>query len=92
MDLTNKEKRYEEALYCFNEAMRAWPKEDPGSPIGHSREPTDTLLQKANLYLLMERPSLAILYYEKFDSYLPGNTFVKEGIRKAHEMLDRKDK
>jgi tetratricopeptide (TPR) repeat protein len=83
---------YDEALFCFNEAMKSWPKENPDSESKEKYfpEPTDTRLQKADLFLKMDEPELAIYYYKKFDSYIPGNRFYEIGIQKAQEMLGKK--
>jgi tetratricopeptide (TPR) repeat protein len=80
-------KNYEEALYCFNQAMKEWPKAGNNPKIKHFSEPTDTLLQKGFLYLKMNSPKLAIIYFKKFDSYIPNNKYAMEGIKKAEAML-----
>jgi tetratricopeptide (TPR) repeat protein len=81
--------RYDEALYCFNRAVDAWPREmnDDSQRAKHKPEPTDTYLQKAALYLKIDRPELAIVYYDKFEEYFPGNRYAVEGRTKAQEML-----
>ncbi|GEM_PF-4728095 len=75
-----KENRLEEALYCFNQALEAWPKT-------RKKLPTDTYLQKAFLFLKMKRPRLAILYFDKFEKVFPGNKYAEEGRKRAEKML-----
>lgn len=90
-----REERFEEALYCFHEAEKHYPKEvvedEQTNPLSkhikHKPEPTDTYIQKASLYLRTNRPGLALIYYEKFESYFPGNHLAVEGKRRAREML-----
>ncbi len=75
-----KEGRLEEALYCFNKAIEAWPK-------GSKKPPTDTYLQKGFLYLKMKRPRLSILYFDKFLEVFPRNKYAVDGRKKAERML-----
>jgi hypothetical protein len=83
---------YEEALYCFHKAMEAWPKELPESADEkrrekHTKDPTDTFMQKGWLYLKMKEPHLAIYYFKRFGAYHPYNSIAEKGIADAEEML-----
>lgn len=92
LDLT-KEERYEEALYCYNRAIKAWPEKvkQENQRIKHRPEATDTYLQKAYLYLKMRKPKLALIYFEKFESYFPGNKYAIQGKKQAKEMLSKEN-
>jgi len=82
-----KEQSYLEALYCFNQAVKAWPKNIKNEPA-----PADTYLQKAYLFLKMEQPRLAIRYFKKFEHDKPGNNLSAAGIREAQAMMKVKKK
>ena len=88
--------QYSGALYCFNEAMKAWPKtiseEERKRSIlkRHSAEPTDTILQKAALYMKMNEPKLALYYYKKFNDYIPNQSFCLKGMEDAKKMMEKK--
>ncbi len=78
-----------EALYCFHQAQKSWPKQAPNSKIKHLPEPTDTYLQKGLLYLKLKNPELALLYFNKFEKYFPGNSIAVKGKKEAEEMLEK---
>ena len=86
-----KAREYDRALYCFHRAAEAWPREmeDESERARHTPEPTDTYLQKAALYLKMGEPELAIVYYDKFEEYFPGNKIAVEGRAEAEGLLNR---
>lgn len=86
--------RHDEALYCLDRALEAWPVEDPRTDeqkkkrrTRHFPEPTTTLLKKGELYLLMEKPDLAMAYFKRFDKYLPNSKYCVEGMKKAEAMM-----
>jgi len=87
------EQNLEEALYCFNQAIKAWPEEPPEdrpkalANVRYFPEPTDTLLQKGLLFIEMRQPDLALLYLDKFDSYLGSNRSSLEFKAVAYYML-----
>jgi tetratricopeptide (TPR) repeat protein len=85
---------YEQALYCFHKAQAAWPQELPDNATedrkqNHRPEPTDTLIQKAFLYMKMNQPKLALEYFKRADSYIPYNTIIQKGMADAEAMLKR---
>jgi len=84
-----KANRQDEALYCFHQAGKAWPAEvqDKKLKARHRPDPTDTYLQKAFLYLEMNRPELAIRYFRKFESYFPSNKYAVQGRKRAEKLL-----
>ncbi|HHI80556.1 MAG TPA: hypothetical protein ENK02_11305 [Planctomycetes bacterium] len=85
--------RYDEALFCFHQAKKHWPKNVDGKNPGPKPkpEPTDTLFQMAFLFLKMKKPKLAIRYFEKFESYFPGNKIAWKGKKQAEEMLQKSE-
>ena len=87
----NIEGRYEEALYCFHQALKAWPKtvdESQEHPtMKHRPESTTTLLQLALLYTDLNEPQWALYYFDKFESYVPNEAFVRTKRKIAKEML-----
>jgi len=83
---------YEQALYCFNKAQAAWPRELPDNAEEdrkqrHRPEPTDTLIQKAFLYMKMNQPRLALDYFKRADAYSPYNSIIQKGMADAEAML-----
>lgn len=57
-----REGKFDEALYCYNQAQAAWPK---------TGESTDTALQKAYLYLRLKEPAWALRYADRFAAHFP---------------------
>jgi len=93
------QKRYEEALYCYHQAVKIWPKKKPSSHqedqrkfIRHFPEPTSTLLQIGFLYIRMREPEWALVYFDKFESYLPGDKNTYHGRAIAYYMLKNYEK
>ncbi len=92
-----KDGSYDQALYCFHQALKAWPKEvDPSEEqnsklkglIKHKPEATDTILLLGSLYMKMEKYALAKYYFEKFKSYFPYDAKIDGMIQKAQSQLD----
>ncbi len=83
--------KYYEALFCYNMAMKAWPKEDKESKIKHHPVPTDTIFSKGILFLNIQKPELAIQYFKEFNSYFPPSVIQEKAMEKAKAML-RKQK
>lgn len=86
--------RYQESIYCFHKAMAAWPKtipaeEEKKSIGGHRSEPTDTILQKAAVYMKMKEPALALYYLEKFQKYFPYDQSCSKMIEEAKKMMGK---
>ncbi|HYE22011.1 MAG TPA: tetratricopeptide repeat protein [Verrucomicrobiae bacterium] len=84
------EGKHDEALYSFQQALVAYPKELSSTAPEASRKswkevPTDTYLQLGYLYQKMNKRDLALYYFEKFDSYIPNNQSVKEEIQKLKQ-------
>ncbi len=86
--------RYQESIYCFHKAMAAWPKtipaeEEKKSIGGHRSESTDTILQKAAVYMKMKEPALALYYLEKFQKYFPYDQSCSKMIEEAKKMMGK---
>jgi len=91
--------RYEEALYCFHQALKAWPKKPDKSEEKSSRyqnvvkfrpEATDTIMSLGTLYMKMKRPELAKYYFEKFKKYFPYDTTIDSKIEEARKAAEKK--
>ena len=87
--------RQQQAIYCFHQAMAAWPKKLPDGAtelrkMAFTPEPTDTLLQLGWLYLKMKQPELALAYFKRADTYLHSSSVVTKGIADAEAMLNAK--
>jgi len=85
----------QQALYCFNQAQAAWPRELPDNADEerkqrHRPEPTDTLIQKAFLYMKMNQPRLALGYFKRADAYSPYNSIIQKGMADAEAMLKQR--
>lgn len=88
----NGQGKSEEALYCFHQAMNAWPKNFTAEqlklyPERPKDEPTDTILQLGYLYIELNKPQLAIYYFKKYENYFPNDTICHKGLLKAQEMI-----
>ena len=84
-----------QAIYCFHQALAAWPKKLPDTATdlaktAYTAEPTDTLLQLGWLYLKMNEPSFALAYFKRAETYMPGNGIVTKGIADAEAMMSPK--
>ena len=80
-----KEGRHQEALYCFHQALQAWPKEIPEDErpddarrlLPHRPVPTDTVLQLGSLYIELGDRKWALHYLDEFDEHMPGNKLTR---------------
>ncbi len=81
-----------QAIYCFHQALAAWPKKMPEDAtqitrMTYKEEPTDTLLNLGWLYLKMSEPKFALAYFKRAEIYMPGDPHVMKGIADAEAML-----
>ena len=81
-----------QAIYCFHQALAAWPKKMPEDAtqitrMTYKEEATDTLLQLGWLYLKMSEPKFALAYFKRAELYMPGDPHVMRGIADAEAMI-----
>jgi hypothetical protein len=85
----------DEALFCFQRALDAWPQELPKEERGmrpplvmepmpipeHRAVPLDTLLKLAELYIARNEPNWALHYLNEFDRAMPGKGHLTKSLR-----------
>jgi hypothetical protein len=89
---TPSQEELQKAVYCFHQAMEAWPKKypaeaDPKGKDRHQSFPKDTLLQKASVYKKLGENELALFYYKLWKEYTPGSTIVDKDIAEVEAKL-----
>lgn len=86
--------RQMKAIYCFHQALKAWPSKLPDDATEmrrnlHHAEPTDTLLQLGWLYLKLNEPKFALAYFKRAETFMPGAPLVTKGVADAEAMLKK---